>query len=148
MVKTLLRQNSIIIKLVLMEDAQGYIKYQPRTDGYENGNNQLALKKLDQSHEGKILDKKNQQERELIKLRNNFNIEKLKKNLGWLGRCFGNSQNSSQNITALICCVLLLIVLVASCILYSGGNYFIMTDLWSQVLPIITLALGYLFGKN
>ncbi|MEA1973644.1 MAG: hypothetical protein U9N34_10210 [Candidatus Cloacimonadota bacterium] len=56
--------------------------------------------------------------------------------VGLLGKVFGNSSNAPTNIAGITILVLLF------------STPFV-TDLkWDQSFPIITLALGYLFGKN
>lgn len=63
---------------------------------------------------------------------------------GHLGKLFGNSRNAPFNIAG---CVVLL--LIASGI---GMSFFpaliAPKEYWGIVVPIITLVLGYLFGKN
>lgn len=71
------------------------------------------------------------------------------KDLGWIGKLFGSSENSSKNIAAIICLILLSAVIVMSCIVYYlyKDKGFIST-LWQMVMPVITLSLGYIFGKR
>jgi hypothetical protein len=54
---------------------------------------------------------------------------------GWLGKFFGNSSNAPTNIAGIT--IFLMI-----------GIPFVSDLEWEQSLPIITLALGYIFGKN
>lgn len=117
-------------------------------DGNGYYNISLEDKKLSNVHEENVLDKKNQHELNIKNIENKYELKKLNKELGWIGQCFGRAENSSKNITAVICLSLLIITLVASCILYSSNDEFTMTELWARVFPIITLSLGYLFGKN
>lgn len=72
------------------------------------------------------------------------------KDLGWLGKFFGGEKLSSKNITAFVCGILLIGVIVFSIIIYHNdkSNTSFICQLWDYVLPIITLSLGYLFGKN
>lgn len=73
----------------------------------------------------------------------------LNKHLGWVGRKFGSAENASKNITATLC--ILLIVgetIVSSIVYYYECDISKVTVLWDGVLPIITLSLGYLFGKK
>lgn len=71
------------------------------------------------------------------------------KDLGWIGQFFGSSDNSSKNIAAIICLILLIAVIFMSCIVYylDKDKGFIST-LWQMVMPVITLSLGYIFGKR
>lgn len=71
------------------------------------------------------------------------------KDLGWIGKFFGSSENSSKNIAAIICLILLFAVIIMSCGVYcmDRDKDFVST-LWQMVMPVITLALGYIFGKR
>lgn len=71
------------------------------------------------------------------------------KDLGWIGFLFGTAENASKNIAALICLILIIGSIVFSCIIYNCGtdNSFIET-IWKIVLPVVTLSLGYIFGKK
>ena len=71
------------------------------------------------------------------------------KDLGWIGSFFGSSENSSKNIAAVICFILLLAVIGMSCwIYYMDKDKSFIANLWQLVLPVITLSLGYIFGKK
>lgn len=79
----------------------------------------------------------------------NFKNEQLKIKIGQIGELLGCEDNASRNITALICAILLIILLVLSIIVYlCEKNFNPVMTLWEKTIPIITLALGYLFGKN
>ena len=72
------------------------------------------------------------------------------KDLGWLGKIFGGDSIASKNITGFVCGILLLGVFVFSIIIYCKDkeNTSFISELLQYILPIITLSLGYLFGKN
>lgn len=102
-----------------------------------------------------------QHEREQQKEDHNFQLQMQKqqhdhenglkeKDLGWLGKIFGDEKISSKNITAFFCGILLIGVIVFSLVIYSkdSSDKNFISQLWDYVLPIITLSLGYLFGKN
>lgn len=62
--------------------------------------------------------------------------KKMDIDVGFLGKIFGNSSNAPTNIAGIT-------------ILFLLFSTPFVTDLkWEQSFPIITLALGYLFGKN
>lgn len=87
----------------------------------------LECKKLDQKHEQEI----------------------ITKNLGWIGRTFGSTENASKNITATLCILLLVgVVIVSAIVYYNECDVNKVVGLWDGVLPIITLSLGYLFGRK
>lgn len=88
---------------------------------------QLQCKDKDQSHEKELLDK----------------------NLGTIGRFFGSSEHASKNITATICLTLIIGVSVISCwVYYTKVDITFIKNMWTNISPIITLSLGYLFGKK
>lgn len=75
--------------------------------------------------------------------------EELKIRLGVLGQFFGHEENSSKNITFVLLVILLIIALVmtfyfSKCIIISK----FVSGLWDNMFPIITLSLGYIFGKK
>lgn len=99
---------------------------------------QKAMVKEDHSFQ---LDLQKSQHEHEIKLKN--------KDLGWIGFLFGTAENSSKNIAALICLILILGSIVFSCIIYRCGedNGFI-EKIWHIAMPVVTLSLGYIFGKK
>ena len=89
-------------------------------------------------------------------LRNDLQKAKLdnedkKSSRGWIGRFWGGGEHASKNIAGLCICFLMAIgaivtFLVLRCNNEDGIKNII--DFWSIVTPIITLALGYLFGHS
>lgn len=73
----------------------------------------------------------------------------LEKQLGKLGKFFGGHQHAARNMALTIVCLLLL---VAGAL--AGVAYFYYQDkefatvLFKDSIPVVTLALGYLFGKK
>jgi hypothetical protein len=105
-----------------------YEEESPTDDAIKTAELNLQTKKQEQDHE----------------------LELKKKELGFLGRFFGGGLYASKNITALICTILLLVAVVFSFVVYCGDcnkdkliEYF-----WDSITPIITLSLGYLFGRK
>lgn len=79
----------------------------------------------------------------------NHEKELLGKNLGTIGRFFGSSEHASKNITATICLTLIIGVTVISCwVYYTKEDIDFIKNMWTNISPIITLSLGYLFGKK
>lgn len=99
---------------------------------------QKAMVKEDHEYQLKMQDSQHTHE---LSLKN--------KDLGWIGKFFGSSENSSKNIAAIICLILLLAVIAMSFGVYfrEKDKDFIST-LWQIVMPVITLSLGYIFGKR
>ena len=67
---------------------------------------------------------------------------------GFMGKFLGTkSSNLSMHIALIICCLLILIVIVDMIHSYIIGNNINM-DLISLIIPVVTLSLGYIFGKG
>ena len=68
---------------------------------------------------------------------------------GWIGHVFGTGDNASKNITASICLLLILGCAVVSLYAYiKNGDKDLASSIWGVIAPIITLSLGYIFGKK
>ena len=63
--------------------------------------------------------------------------------IGWLGRAWGVSSSVPNNLAALTIVAMLIIGCILSCKKTSLDD---VTTIWSIFNPLITLALGYLFG--
>ncbi|HYT44482.1 MAG TPA: hypothetical protein VEP90_19285 [Methylomirabilota bacterium] len=75
------------------------------------------------------------------KLDHQFKTDKLE--AGWLGGFFGKGEAQKNNIVGFICLLMIIAGLLYSCFRSDA------LDFWkSIVLPILTGALGYLFGKK
>ncbi len=75
----------------------------------------------------------------------------LKEERGFLGRFFGGKDSSSNNIAGFFICILLFIVscYTAGMAIYCPNNtHSQILDIWNVVTPLITLALGYIFGNK
>ena len=87
-------------------------------------------------------------EQKTIVLTGNNETQNRSKNGGWFGKVFGiNTRNSSIHIAFIICCVLLLFCGIDLIHSFLGDNT-LTPEVWNLVFPIITLALGYIFGKG
>ena len=77
--------------------------------------------------------------------------ETKKSERGWLGKLFGAGTHSPNNIAGLLIIILLLIAIgytifmLCYCPLDTHSQ---VIDFWGINTPLITLALGYLFGKS
>ena len=95
---------------------------------------------------------------EMAKISNDAEIKKAKiaaetklqtKHLGWLGHIFGSPEGASKYITATICLITLIGMICLSIKAYNCEDGIArIKDIWSIGSPIVTLSLGYLFGKN
>jgi hypothetical protein len=73
-------------------------------------------------------------------------IDRMTVEVGWLGKFFGTSTNAPTNIAGLVIALLTLTII-------GIGLVFVPStipprDFLNVVVPIVTLALGYLFGKS
>lgn len=75
----------------------------------------------------------------------NYNKEK---DGGVAGRFLGNkTTNASVNFCFILCCLLIIIVVIDIIHSYYIGNNINM-KLVNTVIPVITLSMGYIFGKS
>lgn len=71
------------------------------------------------------------------------------KELGWMGKFFGSGDNSSRNIAAFVSVLLLLGASVVSVVIYAcERDNVLISKIWGLVIPVLTLSLGYIFGKE
>ena len=114
----------------------------------EKGSEQLQI--ATQQHEREKQKEDHEFQLQLQKQQHDHENDLKEKDLGWLGKIFGGEKLSSKNITAFVCGILLIGVITFSIIIYRDDkiNTSFISQLWDYVLPIITLSLGYLFGKN
>ena len=75
-------------------------------------------------------------------LEDNKNIREI----GLLGRFFGSGDNVKLNIAGITISSLLVFGIIFTFFEYYNGktNF----EIWKIITPIITLSLGYIFGKN
>ena len=73
----------------------------------------------------------------------------LEKELGKIGKLFGGNHHAARNITITIVFILLLVVGFLSSIayFYNYDKEFALSII-KDVIPVVTLALGYMFGKK
>lgn len=64
---------------------------------------------------------------------------------GWLGRCFGSARNAPLNIAGLAVALLLGTGVL---LLFIDSKAMAAVEYWKLMVPILTLILGYLFGKK
>jgi hypothetical protein len=61
---------------------------------------------------------------------------------GWLGTVFGSAASAPTNIAGFVVCLLVIIISIVGLLKLPTAEFI------ERVIPIITLALGYLFGKK
>jgi hypothetical protein len=97
-----------------------------------------TLTKINNAHERSLKQEEHKHQQDIID-----------KDLGWIGKFFGRAENASKNITATLCILLLVgVTIVSAIVYYNERNISNIKGLWDGILPIITLSLGYLFGKK
>lgn len=74
--------------------------------------------------------------------------KKMELEAGWFGRCFGSGKNAATNISGVALLLLILTFIGVICISFKTGETNIAFDYLKIISPIITLILGFLFGKN
>lgn len=127
-----------------MEDASYNIS------GSYNEINQLKIKN---KHEQIQLKEQHEYDCRLKQIDKEKELEILKSKLGFIGRCFGGAIHSSKNITFVICLFTFLYVVVMLLLVFfnediNNEKIDIVNSVFNEAMPVITLALGYLFGKK
>lgn len=115
----------------------------------QDTNSTILISKENHAHE-QLLDKQDKEFQLKMQERQFEHENSIKdKDLGWLGKFWGAGDNSSRNIAAIVCFLLILGASVASITIYcSTQDSSLIAKIWGYVTPIITLALGYIFGKK
>ena len=109
----------------------------------------IQQQKLQNAHERDLQKEQHEFDLNCKKMDQQHELDTIDKNLGCIGRTFGSAENASKNITAILCILLLVGVTVVSIVVYcKEETVSAVTGLWDGILPIITLSLGYLFGKK
>lgn len=100
------------------------------------------------------LDAQNKHIESLEAIRANEEKNKLKIELGWVGLCFGGNKNISFNIVGVLVCIMSLCCFIFSILIYifdkslSESGIQLIEKIWGGTIPVITLSLGYIFGKK
>ena len=81
---------------------------------------------------------------ELPKIPTKEDIKKLKIESGYAGQLFGSRIIPSTNIAA----IFILLLLVSGVAVLFFNSLIPPKDYWSIISPLMTLALGYIFGKR
>lgn len=112
---------------------------QPKSVGAEDGINYDATQKASaNTYDNRI------REKELER-------QERKDQRGWVGKFWGEGDHAAKNIAGLLICAMLIL---GGCYTYGVFNCFnqssnqLIADFWKIITPLITLALGYLFGKS
>lgn len=100
-----------------------------------NGISKRHLDKLNSDQLKAVIDKK-------------LDDDQKKNEAGKIGKWIGtNPQNASIN-SALILCIVVLLLCVIDLVHSFSIKGSINMEMWNLVFPVITLALGYIFGKG
>lgn len=96
-----------------------------------------------------LKDKSNEVSPELERLRETHRHEIDMIKYGWFGKMFGSEENSSKaltfTLTLLILCFWLIIVIASIWVTDLAERA---SDFFKVIIPVITLAFGYFFGKK
>ena len=95
----------------------------------------------------KSFNKLNDEQKQLVLIGNN-DIQTKNTESDILGQFFGsNTKNASIHIAFLICIVSLIFCGID--LIHSfASNQPITSEIWDLIFPVITLSLGYIFGKG
>ena len=78
-----------------------------------------------------------------------LSTKKMELESGWLGKFFGNRANAPSNVSGFLLIVLALSGIAKSLLPLDALND-LMTprEYWEIIAPLVTLILGYMFGKR
>ena len=76
------------------------------------------------------------------------NERNFRNELGWLGRTFGGRREKSGNISGLVICACFVFLIVAYFHPHKEEMGISFERIFSGLLSVVTLILGYLFGSN
>lgn len=121
------------------------LSYNPNSDV----DAQITLDRERHAHEQTIDMQNKQYQLDMQKRQFEHEKEMLSQRIGWIGRFWGDSENSSRNIAAILCCLMLIAVSITSIVVYmTNQDKELIAGMWKYTFPFIALALGYIFGKN
>ena len=112
-----------------------------------NSTDNLKQMKLSVEHQQKQQKEEHEFQLSLKRLEN----ENLEKKLGKIGSLFGDELSSSKNIAFVICVLLIITGILITLIAYypkCHSDIELIHRTWEFIIPVITLSLGYIFGKN
>lgn len=96
---------------------------------------------------GKYIDRLNDEQLQMV-LDGNNSAEREKRNAGKFGEWLGsNTKNASIHI-ALIICITLMVFCAIDLIHSFCPEQSLTSEIWQLIFPVITLSLGYIFGKG
>jgi hypothetical protein len=73
-------------------------------------------------------------------------IQRMTLEAGWLGKIFGSSTNAPTNIAGFVVGFLTIAIVVIGILFVPSSIP--PSDFLNMVIPVVTLALGYVFGKS
>lgn len=102
-------------------------------------NNELELQKEDHQFQLKMQQQQHTHENDL-----------KTKEIGWLGKFFGASDKGARNIAITTIVLLIAGASAVSIWIYCNNpnDKELISGIWNRIIPVVTLALGYIFGKN
>lgn len=111
----------------------------------DNPNAQLAeFNHLEQTQK-----QEQEHKRDMLQLKHQHTLEMLDRWGGDFGHYFGQGENSSKHIAFLIILVFLFASFALILIFYKESPHSPFVELvWNTSIPVLTLALGYIFGKK
>ena len=113
--------------------------------GYSTHINQSILF----THKEKTQKQDHEHDRDMTEIKHRHEIELIDRKAGSVGRYFGVEDNASKNITLFIIMILLVVVFILIVTFYNVSPHSEFVDkVWDTTVPLITLALGYIFGKE
>ena len=87
--------------------------------------------------------------KDMAELKHRHETDILDRKAGAVGRYFGIEENGSKNITFVIIIVFMIVVFSLIMMFYKQSPHSQFVEIvWNTAIPVLTLALGYIFGKE
>lgn len=108
-----------------------------------------ALNQQNNAHEAEMQEKANEHEKDMQQSQFAHEKEIKEADLGLIGKLFGSAENLSKNIAATFLLVLLICIVILTIILWSNNkDDGTVIEILKALIPLLSLTLGYIFGKK
>ena len=94
-----------------------------------------------------VISRLNDKQLQTVLIGNN-DAEREKRKAGKLGEFFGADTENASIHVALVICIVLILLCVMDLIHSFWVEGTLTSEVWEMIFPVITLSLGYIFGKG
>ena len=95
----------------------------------------------------KSFDKLNDEQKNII-LNGNNSIHEKEKDSGLIGKFLGSNPKNASIHFSFVICVISLLICLADLIHSFRTSQMITSEVWNFLVPIVSMSIGYIFGKE